>query len=77
MAYYVAVYIFQLVDRYYYNYNDCEITKGWYLYVFTVSFVKTHKALSAFVVLDGKTSKDSVPLFTLLKQILTQRSFGN
>lgn len=24
---------------------------------------------------DGKTSKDSVPLFTLLKQILTQRSF--
>ena len=44
---------------------------------YTVMFFRIHKALSVFVVLDGKTSKDSVPLFTLLKQILTQRSFGN
>jgi len=44
---------------------------------YTLTFFKIHKALSVFVVLDGKTSKDSVPLFTLLKQILTQRSFGN
>ena len=31
----------------------------------------------SFNLSDGKTSKESLPLFTLLKQILTQRSFGN
>ena len=29
-----------------------------------------------YSVSDGKTSKESVPLITLLRQILTQRSFG-
>ena len=29
-----------------------------------------------YSVSDGKTSKESIPLITLLKQILTQRSFG-
>ena len=29
-----------------------------------------------YSVSDGKTSKESIPLITLLRQILTQRSFG-
>lgn len=29
-----------------------------------------------YSVSDGKTSKESVPLITLLRQILSQRSFG-
>ena len=36
-----------------------------------------HVIVLVIVVSDGKTLKDSIPLLTLLKQILSQRSFGD